>query len=122
KGGDRPVDGNAAPLRGPGGEIRGAVLVLRDITPRRESEARLREAHRNTAAILESVTDAFCAFNRAWRFTYVNAHAADYFARPPAELLGQVIWDAMPYLRGTIFEEQLRTALGDRTAAKFEAL
>jgi PAS domain S-box-containing protein len=122
KGGDRPVDGNAAPLRGPGGEILGAVLVVRDITDRREAEARLRAAHRRTAAILESITDAFWTVNRAWRFTYVNARAREYFRLPDGDLRGKALWDVVPQLNGTVFEEQLRTAQGDRTVKQFEAL
>jgi PAS domain S-box-containing protein len=122
KGGDRPVDGNAAPLCGPGGDVLGAVLVLRDITDSRRAEARLRAAHRRTATILESITDAFWTVNRAWRFTYLNARAREYFRLPTGDLRGQVLWDVVPELGGTVFEEQLRTALGDRTVTQFEAL
>lgn len=122
KGGDRPVDGNASPLRGPSGDVLGAVLVLRDITDRRRAEARIRAAHRRTAGILESITDAFWTVNRAWRFTYVNARAREYFHLPEGDLRGKILWDVVPQLGGTVFEEQLRTAQGDRIVAQFEAL
>jgi PAS domain S-box-containing protein len=122
KGGDRPVDGNASPIRGPGGNVLGAVLVLRDTTDRRRAEARIRAAHRRTAAILESITDAFWTVNRAWRFTYVNARAREYLRLPEGDLRGKVLWEVVPQLAGTVFEEQLRTAQGDRIVTQFEAL
>lgn len=43
---EHPVDDSAAPIRDPGGQVLGAVLVFRDISERREAESRLREADR----------------------------------------------------------------------------
>jgi len=39
----RPVDDNAAPIRGEDGGVRGVVLVFRDVTTRRRSEATIEE-------------------------------------------------------------------------------
>jgi PAS domain S-box-containing protein len=43
-GAERPIDDSAAPIRDAAGTVLGAVLVFRDITERRDTEHRLREA------------------------------------------------------------------------------
>ena len=115
------VEGSAAPIPGPGGRPHGLVMVLRDVTESRQAEARLRAAHRQTAAILDSITDAFYTLDRDWRFTYVNARAREYIGRPAGELLGGVLWEIFPHVRGTVFEEEFRKAAAQRTVARFEA-
>ncbi len=51
------------------------LSVLRDVSERRRAQESLRKSERRVAAILESITDAFFAVDRQWRFTYVNAQA-----------------------------------------------
>jgi len=41
-----------------------------------------------TENILESISDAFFALDKDWRFTYLNQKAVDHFRRPRALLLG----------------------------------
>jgi PAS domain S-box-containing protein len=83
---DRPIDDSAAPIRDSAGVVRGAVLVFRDITERKRTEAALRDADRrkdefmavlahelrnplaplqNAAAILRSEADAKPEVRRA---------------------------------------------------------
>ncbi len=50
-------------------------------------------AHRHISNILESITDAFVAFDRQWRYTYVNQSAAKILQRSPQELIGKNIWE-----------------------------
>ncbi len=42
-----PVDNSAAPIRGTGGEIVGAIFVVRDISAQRKAQDELRAAHEN---------------------------------------------------------------------------
>ncbi|AHG89439.1 hypothetical protein J421_1902 [Gemmatirosa kalamazoonensis] len=46
-------------------------------------------------AILASISDAFFALDRAWRFTYLNDHA----------------WEEFPLALGTTFEREYRHAM-----------
>ncbi len=46
---ERPIDDSAAPIRDPGGELAGTVLVFRDITERRRLEEHLRQAQKMEA-------------------------------------------------------------------------
>ncbi len=79
----------------------------------------LKAAERERArVILESITDAFYALDREWRFTYVNQRAAKYFGTHAEELLGRVAWDALSAGRDPVFkDEYLRAAREQRTAA-----
>jgi diguanylate cyclase (GGDEF)-like protein/PAS domain S-box-containing protein len=46
--------------------------------------------------ILESISDAFVAVDREWRFTYLNAKAEQVFRMRARRLLGRVCWDLFP--------------------------
>ncbi|AWM37092.1 Signal transduction histidine-protein kinase/phosphatase DegS [Gemmata obscuriglobus] len=106
----RPVEAACAPVRGLDGGLMGAVMVLRDTTEQRCAEAARVEVYRRTAAILESISDAFYALDREWRFTYVNRRAQEYLGRAGADLLGLSLWSAFPALPGSPIEVQLRAA------------
>ena len=61
--------------------------------------------------ILESLSDGCYAVDRAWRITYLNAAAEAAFRRPRRELLGAVLWETFPVLRGTAFERSYHDAM-----------
>jgi PAS domain S-box-containing protein len=42
------------------------------------------------------ISDGFTAFDRAWRYTYVNPAAARMLGRRSEELLGKVLWEEWP--------------------------
>jgi PAS domain-containing protein len=71
------VEGITIALRGEQseGHITGCVNIRRDLTERKEAEEALRESHRRTEDILESITDAFYAVDHRWPFTYINERA-----------------------------------------------
>ena len=72
-------------------------------------------------AALACVADAVFVVDTAWRFVYLNAHAAGLLVRPRAALLGAVAWDAFPELVGTRFESECRRAVATGVPAAFEA-
>jgi PAS domain S-box-containing protein len=63
------------------------------------------------AAALQRVSDGFVAFDRDWRYTYVNARAAMLLRRQPEELLGKSLWELFPQTRGQPFEAAADRAL-----------
>jgi PAS domain S-box-containing protein len=75
-------------------------------------ELRLREqADRQVAEILSTITDAFCTFDRQWRFVYANEITLQLLAKTEEELHDKTLWECMPGLAGTEFEERLNHAL-----------
>ena len=70
----------------------------------------------------ESITDAFYALDREYRFTYVNQRALDHFGATRETLLGQVIWDAFPVARGSLFQQEYERALREQRSVAFETV
>ncbi|MGL4619851.1 MAG: response regulator, partial [Chroococcidiopsis sp.] len=79
------------------------------------------EAARREQIILERVTDAFIAFDRDFRYTYVNPAAAKLMQKTPEELLGKTLWEVFPDKIGSRFESEYRRALFEQVKVEFEA-
>jgi PAS domain S-box-containing protein len=70
-------------------------------------EARIR-------SVLESISDGFFAVDSQWRFTYVNNQAERVLGRMAGDLLGRIIWEEYPGLRGGEFEGAYLRAARER--------
>ena len=121
------ADGIMEGLRDEAGGLRGFAKILRDATAdksadeqSRQAQEDLREAYQHTAGILESITDAFYALDRQWRFTYLNAQAERLLFRPRAELLGKNLWEEFPGSEGADFYGRVHQAAAQQTAITFE--
>ena len=115
------IEDSAAPIRDASGGIIGVVLVFRDATEQRRHEEALRESEGRHRAILESITDAFFALGRDWRFTYVNRKAEDLLGRTRGDLLGKHLWEEYAPALGTEFERSYRRAMEEGVTVTFEA-
>ena len=102
------------------GEFVHTRCFTRDVTERKRAEAKAREQEHRTRTILESITDAFCAFDRAWRFTYVNRQAEALLGRSREDLLGKDHWAEYPDTRGTDLERNYRRAVAENVTVTFE--
>jgi PAS domain S-box-containing protein len=114
------VYGYASPLFDAQGKVRGALAALLDVTPRKRAQAELEEVHARISSILETITDAFCALDRDWRYTYINRQAEQYYGRDKRSLLGQNIWEVFPQLITTETYRQLHHALRENVPVHFE--
>lgn len=88
-----------------------------------ESEQLLatQETEGKVAMILESITDAFVAFDRNWRYTYVNRAAAKILHRTPDELLGKHVWnEVFPELVGGLAYQELHRAVAEQAPVSWE--
>ena len=66
------------------------------------------------ATLLESISDAFVALDKHWRYTYVNAKAGQILQRQPEDLLGKHIWTEFPEGVGQPLYHACRRALADQ--------
>jgi len=102
------------------GNPSGILQINRDITESKQAREQLLEAHRQTSAILESISDGFNAFDREWRYIYVNAAGARLARRSPEELLGRNVWEVWPSLPDTPFGPAYRRAAADNVPVHVE--
>jgi PAS domain S-box-containing protein len=93
------------PVFGNDSQVEIVAGSTRDITERKEMEEALLISEERSRNILESISDAFFALDRDWRFTYVNRQAERLLDRAPGDLLGKVIWEVYPGLKGSEFEQ-----------------
>jgi PAS domain S-box-containing protein len=94
-------------------------LLARERAARAEAEA----AQREVTAILESITDAFTALDREWRYTYINKAAGEIIhaaGRDPDDLLGKVVWEEFPEFAGTKFQTELLQAAREGEVVEFD--
>ena len=125
-----------APLTTPDGYRIGALCVI-DTTPHRiddpdalaplqdlaqitMDEIELRIADLHQADILESITDAFYALDRDWRFTYINGQAEWLLERSREELLGKIVWDEFPEAVDHPVYERYHHAVATQQEVAFE--
>jgi PAS domain S-box-containing protein len=120
--------GQAMPLRNEAGQIVEWFGTATDISDRKRLDeererllAREREAREQVTTILESITDAFVAVDREWRYTYVNHEAERLLHRPRAELLGRTIWEVFPAAVGSTSGLQYQRAMAEQVTVAFEA-
>jgi PAS domain S-box-containing protein len=111
-------------LRGADGEITGYLGIHRDVGERRRA---LHESQVRVETVLESITDAFVAVDRDWRYTYANDRALtrmrDRTGAPLAreDVVGRSMWEMFPEEIGTEVHQQYELAMRERRAVAFEA-
>ncbi|MBD1908466.1 PAS domain S-box protein [Funiculus sociatus GB2-A5] len=90
------------------------TLESEQLFPAQETEGKV-------ATILESITDAFVAFDRNWRYTYVNRAAAKILHKTPEELVGKHVWnEVFPELVGGIAYRELNRAVMEQVPVSWE--
>ena len=70
--------------------------------------------------IFESITDAFFAVDREWRFTYLNRQAERLLRRPREELIGRNVWTEFPGGADATFQREYERAMSEQVTVHFE--
>jgi diguanylate cyclase (GGDEF)-like protein/PAS domain S-box-containing protein len=91
-----------------------------DVTERKRVEGELRESGKRITNILESITDAFVAVDRQWRYTYINERASNTLQRTREELLGKNLWEEFPEAVGLPAYREFHRAMTSGTSVHFE--
>ena len=98
----------------------GIFVMSIDISDRKRAQAEADQARAAIDRILESVTDAFVALDRDWRYTYVNERAARIFNRRREDLIGKQIWSEFPEGVGQPFHRAYERAMREGVEVQFE--
>ncbi|MBA3875461.1 MAG: hypothetical protein C0498_00760 [Anaerolinea sp.] len=64
--------------------------------------------------LLASMAEGFVAFDREFRYTYVNGRAGELLGKSPDELIGRGYYDLFPEAAGTPFERAYARAMTER--------
>jgi len=101
--------------------VASAMLLIRRSQRRNIRLAEeLRKSNEHTTSILESITDAFFAVDREWRFTYVNAEAEQFLHKTRNELVGRSIWDTFAQSVGSRFHDEYQRAVAEQVTVEFD--
>jgi PAS domain S-box-containing protein len=114
------LDGAGVPLR-----LLGVIEDVTELRQARKERERLHEqqlaaraeadaAHARVAQVLDSVSDAFVALDRQWRFVFVNQRAGKVFERDSAELIGREVWPELPAGAAEAFRPGFEQAMAER--------
>ena len=97
-----------------------AQLVTYELQHHLQKEE-LRATRNELQAVFSRVDDAFFALDDDWRFVYVNDRAESLLGIDAEEVVGEVVWDAFPAAKGTIFEDRYTAAVDGQKSVSFEA-
>jgi PAS domain S-box-containing protein len=83
------VSVSAAPVRDVAGQVAGAVVVVQDVTARRQLEQRLTQQERQYRTLVEHSPDIITRFDRALHQLYVSPNAEAVLGIPSHERVGK---------------------------------
>jgi PAS domain S-box-containing protein len=85
-----------------------------------ETAKALLSANARITHILESITDAFVAFDLNWNYTYINHKALELLGKSQVELLGQNIGDIFPKFLDLQCYQMASKALAEKVTVEYE--
>src|SRR5213075_1475157 len=70
-------------------------------------------------SLLEHSSEGFIAFDRDWRYVYVNGRAERLLHKSRGELIGRTLWDVLPDADGAAFANEFRRAVDEKATREF---
>jgi PAS domain S-box-containing protein len=127
---------SSAAIVAPDGAVVAVLVMATDLTARKEAEEASRRLASERAAregadagrdrlagIVESISDGYTAFDREWRYTYMNRRYAALVrqnGRDPDSLIGRVVWEVFPEVVGTKFHSEALRAATEGQPVEFD--
>lgn len=110
------------PLKDAEGRVLGVNAVVQEITERKQAELALQGANQQVINTLETISDAFTAFDSQWQYTYVNQAAEKLLKRSRDELLGQSVWQIFPVevQSNSLAYQEFHRAVAEQVPVRFE--
>lgn len=97
------------------------LLLRRELRLREHVETDRVRVRQRLVEVLESVTEGFISFDRAWHFNYVNRRAAHLLGRPARRLIGKALGEAFPEVLDHPFYHVYQKAMTERAPQTIEA-
>ena len=96
------------------------IAAVRVALRARNRQLQVRDLIAERETILASISDAFSALDKDFRYIYVNDKVAELAGMPKEKMIGRVIWDIFPAAKETEFFERCQRAMQSRQADHFE--
>jgi two-component system cell cycle sensor histidine kinase/response regulator CckA len=114
------VESHGGPLRDVEGNIVGHLAVTRDITERKQAEARLSESHNLVRAIVEQTTDGIFLKNSNGRYLMANSAVALIAGKPLDSIIEKEQSDIFPAATARLIREHDKRVLETGETEVFE--
>jgi PAS domain S-box-containing protein len=85
-----------------------------------ETAQALLSANAQITNILESITDAFVAFDLNGNYTYINHKAQELLGKSQAELIGKNVWEIYPWAVDLPSYKLIAKALAEKVTVEYE--
>ena len=115
-----PVLYSAAGIEGHNGEVLGEVVLIRDITERKQSQRELQESEERYRTLFENSPDFIAQLNREGRFISANSAMAKSVGMSVGELVGKNISEVIPKEVAQARIEMFRKVLNEGLIQPFE--
>ncbi len=96
------------------------ISAVRATLRARRSQYEVRDLTEERDTVLASISEAFSALDRDWRYTHVNDRVAEMAGWPKEKMIGRVIWEIFPEAVGTEFYEKAHRVMQTREASHGE--
>ena len=107
-------------VRGDDGTIVKVQGAFQDITERKSLEFESQQLSGRMVTMLEAITDGFIAFDKDWRYVFVNDESTRMIGKSREALLGTTLWSQFPGLAGTESEAAVLKAKNEGRPAHAE--
>lgn len=84
---------HASPIRGPDGEIEGAVGIIRNITCQWRADEALRQSEERYRSLVELVPHGIAEVDLSGVITFANSALCGMLGCPPHEMIGRPVWE-----------------------------
>ena len=96
------------------------LLVIEDITKRRQAEQKLVESVKLNTAILNSISDIFISVDNKWNMTFINSKGETFAGKAANEIVGKNLWEVLINFMDTEFHKNLVSAMKNKEFTQFE--
>lgn len=96
------------------------LLVIEDITDRRDAEDKLRDSVRLNTSILNSISDLFISLDTKWNIRFINPKGESFIGKAAADIAGKNFWEVLINFMDTEFHKKLLSAMKSKEFTQFE--